>query len=201
VNPADRSRRRGFVARWRRRLYLELVVPLRRARDAPEYAARSVMVGLGLGLTPTDGLQLALLSLLWFLFARLGGWRFNWLIAAAWTTVTNPLTIPPIYFAFYLTGSALTGAAPLTYEVFVTNLGAAMPDAGGAFATALAYVTILVRDIGLVMLVGSLPYAATGAALGYLAAKRAIDRYRTRRRPSAIAAVNRPAPPRAAAGG
>ena len=182
VHRSGRLPRRRFFERLRRNAYFHLLIPLKRSRRPPEYGARGIAIGLALGLTPTDGFQLILLGAIWFAATRLAGWQFSWLIAAAWTTVTNPLTIPLIYFAFHATGAAILGQAlALDYGAFAARLAVALPEAGGFGAQTVAYATILLRDFGLVMLLGSLPYAVLGGATGYVLGLRFIRRYRARK--------------------
>ena len=108
------------MARLRARPFLEqlqalarhrLIVPLKRSPHPPEHSARGILIGLVWGLTPTVGIQIIGVSLTWLVARRLFGWNFNYLIALAWTVVTNPLTLLPLYYVFYVTGELMLGGA------------------------------------------------------------------------------------------
>ncbi len=55
-------------------------------------------------MTPLMGIQFPIVLLNWFLF-RLLGIHFHLLLAISFLWITNPLTIAPLYLAFFLCGS------------------------------------------------------------------------------------------------
>jgi uncharacterized protein (DUF2062 family) len=164
-----------------------LIVPLKRSQHPPEYSARGILVGIVWGLTPTVGVQMAAVFATWTLGRRLFGWNFNLIMALAWTWISNPLTTVPIYYLFYVTGQIMFGGwSDLAgYDVFATLFSQAFVPGTGMLDTVLqtarATVSIAVKDFGLTLLVGSLPYATIGGALGFWWGLRFVLRYRKAR--------------------
>jgi uncharacterized protein (DUF2062 family) len=96
--------------------------------------------------------------------------------AVVWAWINNPLTILPMYYLFYVSGLWLTGTASTLdgYDAFVDLWQATVgqPDM-------LTELTILGRQIGLALVVGSIPYAIAGAWVAYVWSLRVV---RARRR-------------------
>lgn len=94
-------------------------IPLKYFRVNRKMIARGISLGLFIALIPIP-LQIVIVILLTPFF------RFNVSIAIAMCLLTNPFTMPPIYYIEYLTGSFLLGTAPesvmLTLEWFTQNL-------------------------------------------------------------------------------
>ncbi len=160
-----------------------LIVPLKRSQHPPEYSARGILVGIVWGLTPTVGVQMAAVFATWTLGRRLFGWNFNLIMALAWTWISNPLTMVPIYYLFYVTGQIMFGrwSDLAGYDVFATLFSQAFASGTGILESARATLSIAVKDFGLTLLVGSLPYAVVGGALGFWWGVRFVLRYRAAR--------------------
>jgi uncharacterized protein (DUF2062 family) len=81
--------------------------------------ARGVFVGIFVAFIPMP-MQMAFTVFLALFF------RFNVPIAVAMCWITNPFTMPPIYYIEYLTGSYLLGIEPqsveITLEWFTNNI-------------------------------------------------------------------------------
>ena len=70
--------------RLTRLIRYRLIIPILRARRAPEYTARGVFVGIAFGLTPTIGIQIGIVIVLWSLMKSiLPRWDFNLIVALA----------------------------------------------------------------------------------------------------------------------
>lgn len=91
--------------RWSPRALLRTVLSL---DDTPHAKALGVAIGMFLAMTPTVGLQIVIVLTLAFL-AR-GLFRFNIPAAIATVYVSNPLTIPLIYWADYKVGTLFVDA-------------------------------------------------------------------------------------------
>lgn len=180
---------------WRqlvRLLRFRLVVPLLRSPHPPEHTARGVMVGLAWALTPTIGVQMYAVFLTWLVARKLFNWDFNLVVGAAWTWTTNVLTMLPCYYTFYVTGQLLLGHVDniFGYDSFVGAWELAFGGERGFWEGLLAYFAIMLRDWGLAMLVGSIPWAIGGGWLGYVLGLRYARRRRARRaRRRALAAA------------
>jgi len=139
------------------------VIPIFRSRHAAEYTARGVANGVFWGLTPCVGLQTILIVSTWFVLRNAARRDSSLVQAFIWVWVNNPITMIPLYYAFYVTGLWMTGDAggAAGYTAFV-DLWSTHADAGW-----LTRVTGIVTAIGVPLFVGCVPYALAGAALSY----------------------------------
>lgn len=199
------------MARLRARPFLEqlqalarhrLIVPLKRSPHPPEHSARGILIGLVWGLTPTVGIQIIGVSLTWLVARRLFGWNFSYLIALAWTVVTNPLTLLPLYYVFYVTGELMLGGGGGGLDGYQAFVGlwdrTFAPDTSWSEEVA-TYFSVIVGDWGLRLFLGSIPYAAVAAAIGYWWGLRFVVRYRRARLSLRLKRQRKPAPSEAPA--
>ena len=147
--------------------------------DAPEReGAKAVGVGIFFGLTPTMGIQMYIVAVIWAFCRWAHFYNFNLPVAVATVWITNPLTVIPIYYVFLATGSlVLNEESILSYEFFqnaIVEIGAA--ESG--FDSLLGGMKFLFVDLGWPMLVGSLFYAIPGAVVGQSATFRLLMRRR-----------------------
>lgn len=84
-----------------------------------QWSRRSVATGLAVGVFV--GLLIPVAQILFAALAAIA-LRVNLPVAAAGTLITNPLTVPPIYFAAYQLGAWATGAAGAGETVAVDKL-------------------------------------------------------------------------------
>ena len=155
------------------RLFEEkLVQPFRIARGSPKAMARGVSMGLWVAFTPTVGFQMLMVA---FLAVPL---RANVAVALATVWLSNPITVVPLYFAYYWLGTIVLGVPPMQYG----ELGLLLKD---LFATdprsIIAAFKTLGAEIGLPMVVGSFVIATLIAALAYPLTLRWARRRRDRR--------------------
>ncbi len=170
-----------------RLLHDKLVEPLRRSRHPPEYTARGVFFGLLVAMTPTVGIQMAIVFGMWVIIRRARpAWDFNLVVALAWTWVTNVATAPPLYYLYIVTGRMMLGRWEdmQGYKVFAQRLAATMPEDAGWLEAAWRYVVNLFDIFGVPMFVGCLPWMVLGSWAGYvwsLGLLRRLARARARR--------------------
>lgn len=161
-------------------------MPVFRSPHGPEHTARGVANGVFWGLTPTIGLQTIAIVATWLVGRALFRRDSSLLQAFVWVWINNPLTMVPMYYAFYVTGVWLTGeGGPTGYTAFRDLL-----QAGDA--PWLTRATNLMAAIGVPLLIGCLPYAALGAALSYRWARRVVTRRQQRRQRRAQALFHSP---------
>lgn len=127
------------------------------------------------GLTPTIGLQTLEILCTWFVARAVLKKDSSLVQALVWVWVNNPLTVVPMYYAFYLTGLWLRGdvAAATGYEAFAGLL------ARGEF-TWTAHVARIAHAVGAPLLLGCVPYAVLGAILSHRWAVLVVRRRRER---------------------
>jgi uncharacterized protein (DUF2062 family) len=140
-----------------------LNVPVFRSPHSAAHTARGVANGVFWGLTPTIGLQTIAILATWFVGRRVLQKDSSLLQAMVWVWVNNPVTVLPMYYAFYVTGLWMIGqrGAAVNYDEFTI--------------TGLSFTTV-----GVPLLVGCLPYAVLGSALAYYWALRVVLRRRAR---------------------
>jgi uncharacterized protein (DUF2062 family) len=80
-----------------------LVEPFKSSNNPPWFDARGVAFGLLIGFGIPLGAQMVFLGLLRLIL------RFNVVIAFAFTWVNNPISVIPMYYAYYVLGSLLLG--------------------------------------------------------------------------------------------
>jgi uncharacterized protein (DUF2062 family) len=81
-------------------LYERLVRPILFVQDTPRSKAGGVALGVFIAFTPTVGIQMPIA----FAAATIFGVNPPLAVAMAW--ITNPLTVPPIYYFEYRIGAA-----------------------------------------------------------------------------------------------
>ena len=177
------KRRHSAPRRFMRLLRLRLIIPMIRAGGKPENTARAVAVGLLYAFTPTFGIQMALTILHWYISRKFFRKDFNVVIAMAWTWVTNFVTVPVCYYAFFLTGQVLLGRwNDLSgFESFNNFWQTAMGKTGNDPTSIQAwetYFSIIFEGWGLAILVGSVPFAVVGYVVGYYWTLRVAIRWR-----------------------
>jgi hypothetical protein len=173
----------GLWDRLARLAKLRLLVPLQRSRHRPEYSARGTAIGLAMACTPAVGIHMLLVFVLWLMARRLFRWDFSLILGLAWTWACNVFTLLPSYYLFYATGRVLLGHWDdiSGYGRFrMLWHGIFNPDQTIADRLA-ALFEVLVRDWGLAMWVGCLPWSMLVALLGYWWSLRFIQAYRRAR--------------------
>ncbi len=187
----NRENRRALKTRFARLMRARLVVPMLRGRHPPGYTARAVGIGLAVALTPTSGIQMPTIFIIWLALRRFKpALNFNLLVALAWTWITNPLTVPPLYYLYIVTGRLVLGrwGELRGYEVFERRLTNTLGDDASWLESFWVFAVNLFEKFGIPMFVGSVPWTVLGAWLGYrwsLTVMQRIHEARERRRAAA----------------
>jgi uncharacterized protein (DUF2062 family) len=178
------------IKRAQRYVRYHFLIPIFRSPHPPEYTARGVAIGVFWGVTPFLGAQTLLMIATWQVLKRGFGRDSSLVQALAWAWINNPLTMIPMYYAFYVTGLWLTGTSGSLggYDAFV-GLWEESRHAPSVFAR----VDRLARQVGLALLVGSVPYALLGSWAGYRWALGIVRARRRRIRRAGRASAGRPA--------
>ncbi len=92
-----------FFRKYIRRLYGILIEPLVSSKNSPHFDALGVSLGLFAGFLIPVGGQLAFLGLMRIFV------KFNLIVGGAFTLVSNPLNMIPLYYGYYLMGSLILG--------------------------------------------------------------------------------------------
>ncbi|MCW9033013.1 MAG: DUF2062 domain-containing protein [Alphaproteobacteria bacterium] len=160
-----------------RLFYYRLIIPIKRARDQPEIIARGVAIGILMGMTPTVGLQMYLIFLIWLAVRRF--WRFNLVLAIAWSWISNPATMLPMYYMFHLTGKMLLldFGDHTSFDAFTAQLDTLMAANGGnALYALLDLIENLWNTFGWSIVIGCVPYSLGFSFLGYWLTYRLVEK-------------------------
>jgi uncharacterized protein (DUF2062 family) len=172
------QRRRYFHRIWRL-IRLRLLVPLMRSRHTPEYNAWGTAVGLAWAFTPTPGIQMILVLITWGI-ARYFHAHFSLVLAAAWTWASNIFTGPPVLYLSYVTGQVMLGRWDniTGYESFIWLWESAFATDQPLQDQLMTALKMAIRDWGLAIWIGCLPWCALLGVLGYRWSLRFIVAYR-----------------------
>jgi uncharacterized protein (DUF2062 family) len=169
-------RRHGQLQSLIRAARYRFLIPVFRSPHPPEFTAGGVANGVFWALTPSVGFQSVAILATWFI-ARTALQRDSSLLQAfIWAWINNPLTMIPMYYAFYVTGLFLLGQSGESegYAAF-----AAVWDSSSN-APWFDRIATVGRAIGLPTAVGSLPYAVAGGLASYRWALRLVRRRKER---------------------
>ena len=122
---------------------------IKKSKVPPEFLSanrkmisKGVFIGIFIAFIPMPMQMAAVLAVMPFT-------RFNVPIALAMCWLSNPFTMPPMYYMEYLTGSLITGSEPLHVEM------------------TLDWFSENIDDIFVDLYVGTLPYSIIGSLGGY----------------------------------
>lgn len=166
-------------------VYRRLILPFVESTAPIHAVCWGASIGMFLALTPTVGLQMYSVTMIWVV-ARYGfRLRFNLPIALAITWITNPVTLLPFYYGFLKTGNwALEywGVIPQvsTYQDFLAVLETIkLANEYSEFREQFVNgILALFWQFGWPMVVGSVFWAIPAAALTYPATYVALTHYR-----------------------
>lgn len=139
--------------------------------DSPRAIAMGIAVGMFVGLTPTVGIQTLIVVSLAALTRRF--WYFNVAAACATTYVSNPVTMVPMYYAWFRLGASFVPG----YEADVDFDPLVNAETWSAWWAATVEIG---TSIGVPMLIGSLITAIPGSIVTYFFAKQMIKKFRKR---------------------
>ena len=168
---------------FKRLLKMKLLIPMMRINLPPEVKAMGVAVGLFWAMTPLVGIQMWLVFMTWVFFRKVLHIDFSLVLGIAYTWVTNVFTMIPVYYIFYITGQVMRGnfdnisgyetLSGIVKETFMGDL---------SFVDKwLLLFKILLKDWGVSMAVGCLPWAIVSSIVGYRLTLK-FEKYRLERR-------------------
>jgi len=137
--------------------------------DTAHSIALGTTIGMFIGITPTVGIQMALVILFQLLFGR---WiKFNRIAALITVYITNPLTSVPIYYFNYKVGTLFVSGS-VTYAEFREILKY------DSFSSWWDSVMTLMVDVGAPLVIGSTIVAGALSAATYPSMRWLIRRFR-----------------------
>ncbi len=164
----------GRHSRWWGVVRKYFIEPFVGSTNPPWFDARGIAVGLAVGFGVPVGAQLAAMGLLRAVF------RYNTVIAFAFSWVNNPFTMIPMYYGYYYLGSLMLGKpVTLTGETFKKMMAPIVH--ADHFLESLQQFMYLGFDILIRWGLTSLVLAVTSATLGYVIGLR-VQRAHCRRK-------------------
>ena len=133
--------------------------PLLHSTDPVSEVSLGVAVGVFFGLTPTVGVQMYLVAMVWTIYKYIFKKHFNLPVGVAMVWISNPITMVPLYYVFLLTGYWLLDTRNiLSYEIFTENLSK-ISQSQGSLQMIISGTRFLLIDLGWPMIVGSIFFA------------------------------------------
>jgi len=171
----------SFREKLSRLLRYKLVIPIKRSTHPPEFRARGVAVGCFWAFTPLIGIQMPLVFITWMFAPRHSRFDFSILIAFAWTWVSNVFTALPIYYMFYVTGQIIRGRWDNVagFDAF-SNMSRQMFMHQDLWERITSFAELAFENMGISLLLGSIPYAFLFGWLGYVLSLKFILHHKAR---------------------
>lgn len=182
--PADNPPPRRKLTGLARLLRYHLVIPIARGRHDGVPTARGTAIGLAFGLTPTVGIQMPMILLFWSIAKWFAPrWKFNLIVALAWTWPTNVVTAPAYYYLCLITGRLLMGeGAGLGFDEFRAHIDGVLARDAGTLESLWVYTVEIFGTWGVPLFVGCVPWAVVGTWAGYVGTLKFIEKLRIRQR-------------------
>ena len=160
-----------------------LIMPFRESYAPVEEVARGTVVGFIWCMTPLVGVQMYLVFVTWLL-AKAVRIRFSMPIAIALVWITNPVTMPFFYYAFYETGRILLQfqtyllVEPITIERIEQLVTAA--DNKSLIDGLVYWFQTFLRDFGIPSIIGGFVWGIVCSVFGYPYTIRFMNRHRSK---------------------
>lgn len=168
------SDKEGILGWCRRKAVEYFISPLLKSSHPPWYDARGVSVGLAVGFAVPVGAQVAVLGALRTVL------KFNFVSAVAFSFVSNPFDMIPMYYGYYLLGSWILGKNPhIDFSLFQKLMSPIVES--GYFWESLGAFLELSREILTAWFVSAVILATVSSVLGYVITHR-IQMARAKRR-------------------
>ena len=159
--------RHNWIQNTQRLLKKRLVIPIIRSPHPPEHTARGVAIGTLWAMTPLVGIQMWLVSMTWVFYKKVLKKTFSLPLGLAFTWITNVFTMVPVYYIFYLTGTLMMGKKYLGYAALKDEISQMFLGDMSFTEECLKIFELIVKDWGLAMLIGCIPWMFIGYWLGY----------------------------------
>ncbi|MCB9833300.1 MAG: DUF2062 domain-containing protein [Planctomycetes bacterium] len=161
---------RGGKRSLGRAVFDRFVRPVLQLQDSPRSLALGIAMGLWVALTPTVGIQMPVVVVLGTLM------RANRLAAIAMCWISNPVTLVPMYYGYYVCGLAILGREGKSYAQIKIDMAAAA-DLGNW-----ELIRYIFEVFGTPLWIGSLVIATVCALPAYPLSLRYFQRRDARRR-------------------
>jgi len=178
---------RRLLRQVKQSIFERLIQPLFESVAPVHEAALGAAIGMFIGMTPTVGIQMWVVFLIWLSFRYGLKQNFDLIIGTALVWISNPFTMFFLYYGFLMTGNGIFAYfgkphLELSFTVFRNQLSHIVnaPDAG-TLEIITDSMRFLLVDLGFPMLVGSLVYAFPLSLVSYFLVRRFLLLYRHQR--------------------
>ncbi len=167
------------------KVYDQVIRPLAISVSPINEVALGMAIGMFIGFTPTVGIQMWMVFIVWLFAKYIFKVRFDLIVGTAIVWISNPVTMFFLYYGFLVTGLAIFSALgregiELSYDVFYSQFSSIVNKPGiGFFEVVWESTQFLIVDLGLPMLIGSLCYAVPLALISYVLTNKLLLKYRT----------------------
>ncbi len=170
----------SFVSEWIETVQENVRTIVLESKLPPHIITRSVFIGTVVAMTPTFGLQMPIVGVLWSIFHFSKRLRFNLAIGWTMTWLTNYFTVIPYYFICYYSGAWLGKVifsirSPMSYGDFV-KLWEPVFQAN-FIGTLIELVRVFIK-IGIPLFIGTLPFILVVPFIIHRITRFSIERYR-----------------------
>ena len=156
----------------------KFINPVLHSRAPVSEVSLGVAVGIFMGFTPTVGVQMYLVAIVWTIYRYFFGRHFTLPVGVAMVWISNPFTMVPMYYVFLVTGYLVFDVKHgLSYQHFSESL-ARISQTGDMMDQISEGTRFLLVELGWPMVIGSFFYAVPFSILGYYITKYLVATHR-----------------------
>lgn len=162
-----------ILKKVKNRIIKQIIKPILESVSPVNEAALGTAIGIFVGLTPTIGIQMWIVFMIWLFCKYILKIKFDLIIGTALVWISNPFTIFFLYYGFLRTGYGFFSMmgldkTELNFSAFQHQLSQILnsPDKN-SFDIIMAGGKFLIYDLGYPMVLGSLLYAILFSLLSY----------------------------------
>ena len=156
----------------------KFINPVLHSRAPVSEVSLGVAVGIFMGLTPTVGVQMYLVAIVWTIWRYVFGRHFNLPVGVAMVWISNPLTMVPMYYLFLVTGYLVFDIQHgLSYQHFAESLSR-ISQTGDVMDQIAEGTRFLLVKLGWPMVVGGFVYAVPFSIISFYITKYLVTTHR-----------------------
>ena len=156
----------------------KFINPVLHSRAPVSEVSIGVAVGIFMGFTPTVGVQMYLVAIVWTIYRYIFRRNFALPVGVAMVWISNPLTMVPMYYVFLVTGYMLFDVQQgLSYQHFAESIGR-ISQTGDLMVKISEGTSFLLVELGWPMVIGSFVYAVPFSIISYYITKYLVTKHR-----------------------
>ena len=145
----------------------KFINPVLHSRAPVSDVSIGVAVGIFMGFTPTVGVQMYLVAIVWFIYRYVFGMHFTLPVGVAMVWISNPFTMVPMYYVFLVTGYLVFDVQHgLSYQHFAESLDR-ITQTGDMMDQIAEGTSFFLVELGWPMVIGSFVYAVPFSIISY----------------------------------